>query len=367
MNVSIRRGFSVSSSEPERVSELKGLESLGIIKLKQEEWQICKKCGACNLIDNNFRTEKSAICINCGKIIELSKHVEKRYTIETLDYRKIQKICQEALTGAIGEENRKYEKDQRVWTCNCDGKSIPVFISSFSSYNPYLGQQSDFSWLCILLDWEKEKGNVNYYNKVHFARFEDILYNKDKLRENLKGLTTSFVPNPAFELRQKFDSFIASIKPTDFERFEKEFVDDFIKGIQEKIELLKTFFNFLSFRKNTIANSKVVLVGGPGNPDFVSLNLMEYLQECLRPEKIGEAKRYFRATSFTVEDFGKVLVHAKGGDTISIISTNRIQPEVWRSVIDSRTKENHYKHVLIEKDTILLLMSVLKLDYLLSL
>jgi hypothetical protein len=107
-------------------------------------------------------------------------------------------------------------------------------------------------------------------------------------------------------------------------------------------------------------------MGGPGNPDFASLDLLEYLQECLKPDKIGEAKRYFANSTFTVEQFGKAQAHALGEDTVSIVSTNKIQPEVWRLVIQTRSKEKYYKHTILEKDTILLLISVLKLDYLLA-
>lgn len=362
MSVSIRKGYSVGTTEPERVEELKRLESLGILSLKQEEWQTCKKCHTPNLIDESFRREKSSTCTNCCKIIQYSEKATTHHTVNSVNYRKIAEICGQKLAKVVGIANCLYDKDQRIWICSHNGKRIPIFVSQFSSYNQYFGGDQESSWLCILVDWEKEQGIVNHYNQLHFLKFEDILYDRINLAEKIAGVATEFAPNFAVELSYRFDSFIKPMKPSEFEKF----IDQFINGIREKADVLKNFFAFLSARKNTIVNSKVILIGGPGNPDFALIDLLEYLQEGLRPDKIGEVKRYFRSTQFTVEDFGKAQAHAIGSDTISIISTNKIQPEVWRLILETRNKEKYFKHVVIEKSTILLLISVLKLDYLLS-
>jgi hypothetical protein len=363
MSVSIRQGYSVGSTEPERTKELKRLESLGILSLRKEEWQNCRKCHTPNFVDENFRREKSSTCSNCGKIIQYSKNVTTRHTVSSVNYEKIVEICGQKLTTVVGKANCFYDKDQRIWVCSHNNKRIPVFVSQISSYNQYVSGGQESSWLCILIDWEKEQGIVDYYNQLHFMKFEDVLDDKINLAEKIAGVATEFAPNFAVELAHKFDSLVAPMKPSDFE---KRFIDQFINGIREKADVLKSFFSFLSARKNTIVNSKVILIGGPANPDFAMIDLLEYLQEGLRPDKIGEAKRYFRSTQFTVEDFGKAQAHAIGSDTISIVSTNKIQPEVWRLILETRNKETYFKHVIIEKDTILLLISALKLYHLLS-
>lgn len=363
MSVSIRKGYHVGSIESDRVKELKKLESLEILSLRKEEWQTCKKCFTPNFVDENFRRERSSTCMNCGKIIQYSKNTVMHYTVSSVNYRKIVDICGQKLTQAVGKAKCLYDKDQRSWVCSYNKKRTPVFISQISSYNQYVGGKQESGWLCILVDWEKEQGIVDHYTQLHFVKFEDVLYDKINLAETIVGLTTEFVPNFAVELTHKFDSLISSMNPSDFE---KKFVDHLINGIREKADVLKRFFSFLSARKNTIVNSKIILIGGPANPDFTMIDLLEYLQEGLRPDKIGEAKRYFRSTQFTVEDFGKAQAHAIGSDTISIVSTNKIQPEVWRLILETRNKETYFKHVIIEKDTILLLISALKLDYLLS-
>jgi hypothetical protein len=263
----------------------------------------------------------------------------------------------------VGKDNCAYDRDQRIWICSKNNRKIPVFVSEVSSYNQYLSGQPDSGWLCIVLDWEKEKGILNYYNKIHFTKFEDVLEDKIDLSEVVGELTTSFTLNVTLEHKQEFEYLVSSISPSEFE---KQFIEKFLKGIQEKADLLKEFFNFLCIRKNTITNSKIVLMGGPANPDFAMIDLLEYLQEGLKPEKIGEAKRFLGSTTFTVSDFGTAQAHAIGADTVFILSTNKIQPEVWRLILETRNKERYFKHVIIDKDTILLLISVLRMNHLVS-
>jgi transcription elongation factor Elf1 len=362
MDVSIRKGYSVWSNEPERIRELERLESAGILTLNQDKWLNCRKCGTANMVDKNFELEKVSTCTNCGKTIQLSRNTLTRRAVSSINYQKIMEVCGEKLIKDVGKENCVFDRDQRIWLCSRNGKRIPVFISQISSYNQHTSEQSDFSWLCIVLDWEKEKGIVNYYNELHFVRIEDIIDDRIGLDDVIDRLTTSFAPSVTLELSRRFDSYLSSISPSEFE---KNFVDQFLNGLKEKVDLLKRFFDFLSSRRNTIINAKVILIGGPANPDFALINLLEYLQEGLKPDKIGEAKRYCRS-EFTVSDFGTAQAHAVGEDTVCIVSTNRIQPEVWRLILETKNKEGYFKHVVIEKDTIVLLMSILNMGNLLS-
>jgi hypothetical protein len=359
MNVSIRKGYSVWSTETERVERLKELESKGIIIVKETFSQICRKCGHPNSVDEKFKREKRSLCNNCGKTILLSNPLSC-YTISDINYKNIIRICNENLKQTLGEDSCTFDKQQRIWICSVDNQNIPVFISEVSSYNQYLGDSTNSAWLCILLDWKKEKGNIHYYNELHFVKLEDILNETTNLGEALKDLVAKFNPNVAIELNQRFDSCISSISPT---VFEKEFIDNFLNAIRERSDLLKDFLNYLSNRRKTILNSKVVTIGGAGNPDFIIINLLEYLQEGLSPDKVGEAKRYCKSR-FDIGLFGKAQAHALGEDTVSIVSTNNIQPEVWKLVWDTYKKEGRFKHVLLEKATLLLLINVLKMEYL---
>ena len=124
---------------------------------------------------------------------------------------------------------------------------------------------------------------------------------------------------------------------------------------------LQSYLLNLNLNSNDLTNSKVVVLGGAGYPDFMILNLYKYLSDGLKPEKYGEVKRYNK-TKFTISDYGIALAHSNEGDNLMIISTNDIQKEVWVKIVESMRINNYYKNVLIDKDLILLLLSLLKID-----
>lgn len=126
---------------------------------------------------------------------------------------------------------------------------------------------------------------------------------------------------------------------------------------------------FLSSQRNSIVNAKIIFMGYSANPDFALINIFKYLQNALQPDKIGEAKRYqdrCEFAKFEYTDFGVVLGHARGANTLSIVSTNKIVPAVWRQVVEERDAEGNYKNVILEKDTLLLLVKVLEMEDLLK-
>jgi hypothetical protein len=362
MSVSIRKGYSVWSTETERVKELRRLESIGILELKQDRWQHCKKCNTPNIVDGTFSREGISTCSGCGKTIRLSENATWCYTVNMVNHKKILQICGNELVLALGKSNCLFDKKQRCWICSHKGKDIPVFISEISSYNQYINEQTDSCWLCLLLDWEKDKGIINYYNRLHFIKIEDVFERTARLFDAIDQIAASFDNNVAVELSRRFDTFISSISPT---RFEREFIDQFLNELRNKAALIGRYLNLLSARKDTIINSKVISIGGPANPDFAVINLLEYLQQALKPDKIGEAKRYL-SSKFTFTDFAVALAHASESDTICIVSTNDIQPEVWRHVLETRNEARYFKHVIMEKDTILLLIKVLKMEELIA-
>jgi len=168
-------------------------------------------------------------------------------------------------------------------------------------------------------------------------------------------------------LETKFNDFIKGIKSPEFEA---EFVNKLIQRLKEKAVELERYLSFLSAQKDTITNSKAVFMGWAANADFALINLHEYLQQAFKPDKIREAKRYhhsdLRSTRFSWSDFADALAHADGSDTLFIVSTNNIAPSVWRHVIEKRRNAGYFKNVIIEKDTILLLIKVLGIEDLIS-
>ena len=363
MSVSIRSGFNVWSTDEERVTALKNLQAQNFLTLKKEPWQECGNCGRPNPQNNQFLSQKSTTCAGCGKFMPLSNQTLTRYVVDGVNYNKIKQVCAQKLSKLNCLEELEFQDDQRLWRCKVNGKSLPVFITHYSSYNPYI-TSGQSAWLCISLDWERDERSTHYYNSYQFAKFEDLLSGKAELNSITSTITSTFPTNPTYQLVKKFEDFIASIEAKDFHKFENDFVDAFLKGIRERSKLLREYFDFLTLQKQTIVNSKTIFLGGSANADFQTISLLEYLQEGLRPGKVGEVKRY-GTSHFTVDDFAKVMLHANGKDTLSIVSTNHISPEVWRTLIDARNMERYYKHVIIDKDTILILIEALGMQYLL--
>lgn len=324
--------------------------------------QKCKKCGSNNKIDVSFASEGIGTCRHCSASLVLTANAETHYAITSVNRSRILQLVNRSLSKTMGAKSCIFDRASRSWLIRTAGTQIPVFLSQVSSFNHYFDVKGDSQWLCILTDWEGEKSIVNYYNEAHFVAVEDVLAGKADLSEMLMVLTHTYAPNPVPELSHRFRKFISSVTPTEFEH---GFVDSFIRSLKEKSAELAQYINFLTSMRRTIVNTKVLQIGGPGKQDFISLDLLEYLQEGLKPTKVGEAKRYC-TTRFTIQDFGVAQVHAQGADTVYLVSTNDIQPEVWSTIWDTYRHEGRFKQVIFDLDIIILLVKNLGLEALLN-
>ncbi|MCL4518035.1 MAG: hypothetical protein M1587_02430 [Thaumarchaeota archaeon] len=367
VQVSIRQGFNVWAEEDSRVAELRKLSELGIVKLRDEEWQICKNCSSEKKFDERFRRDGRSSCSTCGKTIIASEDkVRKKILVDSVDNRRIVRICDKALKTAFGAPNCYFDRHQNSWMLTVEYKEVPFVISGISSSLQYYDAKGESAWLCCLLNWEEESNILNYYNQIHFIRFDDVLdENTEEIRGRAKGLALSYEPNEAVEIAKKFDKYIKSIPKGQFAKFERDFVDSFLSRLKSEIQRLNNFFQFLSLRKQTIVNSKIIFLGGPSNPDFISLNLLDYLSEGLRPNRAGEVKRYF-GTKFTFSHFSVATKHGLDSDTLCIVSTDNVQPEVWRNIWETFLIRKYFKDVLLDRSLIILLLKVVNAEDLLT-
>lgn len=364
MDIPIAEGYNVWSTQTTEVKGLKNLETKGILFLKDEEYLSCKNCNEQVRINQLIRNEGITPCPNCYKGIVNSENKRTKMIVEKVNRYKIKKIVQELLKSSFVEKCTPIESSN-YWICEHAGKKVPVFISEISSYNHFINNTDDSGWLCIVINWSANRGRLNYYNQLNFLSLQEILDNPTKLKERIEIIATDFTSSPTVDLLKQFDDYVDTCSPGEFEKL---FVERFIAKIKEKTNQVGKYLSFLSIQRNSIVNSKIVFMGYSANPDFGSINISKYLQNGLQPEKIGEVKRYqdrCKYAKFEYTDFGVVLGHARGANTLSIISTNKIAPAVWRQVIEERDGEGNYKNVILEKDTLLLLIKVLGLEDLL--
>lgn len=184
MSVPIRRRF--HTTDTTKVEELRKLQALKIIEIVEEKYQHCKNCNTKIIVDENFLHEGLKTRPVCKKTARLASNNFSEFKISKLNYKQIAKICSQELNRTIGENKLVFDKDRRCWIYLFKGKNVPVVISDFSSYNQYVNNILDLCWLCIVIDWEENKGKLNNYNTLNFVRIEDILQHKINLSEQIE-------------------------------------------------------------------------------------------------------------------------------------------------------------------------------------
>jgi len=353
MNIQIRKGYSANVNDTSRNSDLKGLEDEGLISLSVKKSVICSRCkNVISLEDDNI--ENFVTCSNCSKRQNMSK-TNSENKISQIHYGKIiQKIDSLLSDMRVGYE---YDKNSRYWKVKIDDKIIPLLILEISDSNYIVANAENQASLFIMLDTEKHTYLINQFNESQFIAFTKILEDGLLLNKALQNVTISFDTNHSIELEEKFDKLRSSITPTQFELF----CVDLLEQIKINYSKLNTFYSYLSRFHNTILNSKIILMGGPSNPDFIMINLLRYLQSGLRPEKFGEAKRYGADTTFTFEKYSAAIMHGNANDTLFLVSTTDIQLEVWKNILEN-DRDGKFKYVLLDKPLMLVLIKCLGLE-----
>jgi hypothetical protein len=365
MDIPIAEGYNVWSIQTTEVQELKSLEAKGIVTLRQEEYLSCTNCNEDVRVTELIRQEGVTPCPNCKKAIAFLGDKKTKITVQKVNRRKIRRIIQDLLLASFPKKCTRVARSN-YWLCEHNGKKVPVFISEISSYNQYINNKEDLSWLCIVINWSANRGRLNNYNQLNFLSLQEIIADDSKFKKRIEVIATDFAQSPTVDLVKVFDDYVDSCSA---DEFEKVFVDNFICKVKEKRAEVERYLSFLSIQRNSIVNAKIVFMGSSANPDFALINIFKYLQNALQTDKIGETKRYqdrCKFTKFEYPDFCVVLGHARGANTLSIISTNKIAPSVWRQVIEERDSEGNYKNVILEKDTLLLLIKVLGMEDLLK-
>jgi hypothetical protein len=357
----LRVGYCIDEMDLERIAELRSLNSQSLIELSRIERIPCKKCGEQIIVDNAFIKRGYRICPVCQKSIFKSGNTIFQQRISKINFTNIIRMIDQKLKNIFDSSSIKFDKIAFFWLVNDNDKTTIISIYGVSKTTSLFSIGKD-EGIVLYLDKDDISPKINNFNKNRFRFFNDpILKNEKDFRDLIKSLDYSNTVK-YLEFRKQFEQFINEVNPY---FFEGEFSSQFIESIKKNNAQLKTLFSQLQSVKNTIINTKFVNIGGPGQPDFFLIDLFDYLQDALKPEKIGEMKCY-PSTKFTIDQFGKAIVHAKSNDTLSIVSTDDIHPFVWVEIVNYRNQDGYYKHVIIDKDLILLLIYNLDLLHLID-
>ena len=356
VEIPIRKGYSVQEDDTAKLTKLKELQDQHFIIIERDEILTCNKCGNILPVDAIFLKRGSGVCPGCGKTIYRSKTRKFQQRISKIQYDQIIKTIDKNLKTFFSADEITFDNYGRNWIIERDGKFFNISIFGVSTSTAFFSITGD-EGIVLYLDGEVIRPKINNFNKFRFLVFDDPkLKHQTSLLDLVDALDHSHTLKYV-ELKEQFESFVSSTTP---QAFESEFAPQLIDAIRANSVKLKTLFSRLQAVKNTIINTKFVNIGGPGQSDFFLIDLFDYLQDGLKPEKYGEVKCYTKS-SFTMDDFGKALAHATSRDTLSIVSTDDIHPLVWAKIFEYRNMEKYYKHVIIDKDLILLLIHNLEL------
>ncbi len=352
LHIPLRERYSIPSNDMVRLSVLNELEKLGFIDIIKKSVVICNKCDR-TIPNPDDNIEDSVRCPECKKQVSIHK-AKIDYFIEKINYNNIIKKITELIENS--KYSYEYDKENRYWRIKVREKIIPLMVPYISNSNFLIAHSEKEAVMFVILDSERVTSLINVMNKSQFIEFQKIYDNLVLFSETLEQISQTFDQNYALTIEPKFDNMLNQISAYEFE----EFCVKFLKAIKENHEKLLSFYNYLNSRKETIINSKIIKLGGPGRSDFQLIGLLDYLQSGLRPELFGEAKKY-KKTTFTIEDYSKAIIHADTNDTLFLVSTNNIQKEVWEKIHRSE-KNGKYRFVLFDKDVILTLIRCLKLE-----
>lgn len=357
MYIPIRQGYSIDSSDKSRISKLQEFEIEGFITTAKMESISCNKCNT-DIPNPKNNIENFVRCPVCKKLVNLYRKKES-HILEQINYNKIT----EHISNLLSKGNHDFQFDEHrfCWFVNIDNKTLPILIPEISNANLIVSYSEKESSMFITLDSDRHNNLITTMNKAQFIEFQNIINDQKKLSETVKTIVTTFEPNSSIELEQKFDHLLENVDGFKFEDFSVKFLEE----IQKSDEKLRQFYSYLSRMKKTIINSKIIKVGGPGNPDFRTIDLLDYLQSGLRPDLYGEAKRYGKTTSFSFAQYSSAIMRGQTEDTLFLVSTNNIPPQVWMSIFDFE-KDGSYKYVLLDKDLILTLIKCLDLKHLIE-
>jgi len=358
--IPVRKGYVVEETDQEGLRQLSNLSKLGFVDVVNEYVVNCKKCNNTIAVDKEFENKGSMECTCCGRMNSI-KSKRKRQRIALIHYNHIIKYLSGRLSKLFGELNVVYHSDERLWTAKIKDSRLIVLLQGVSTGNAFLSVAGN-EGVCIYLEPDKIPTNLSTTDEHRFVYFlDDLLSNSSSFLKLVDSLSYAETAN-YLKLDNEFTQYLREITPYDFE---KKFVPEFLQGIKNKQTELERLFSRLRTSSATLINSKFVPVGGPGKEDFQLINLLEYLQAGLKPDKFGEAKGY-RKTRFNFQDYGTAIAHAIEGDTLFIVSTNDIQPEVWSNILEIKRKNGNYKHVILDRDTIQFLLYNLGLVPLIS-
>ncbi len=155
---------------------LKEYEHKGIVRLQEEEYIRCKKCG--EPIDiQEFKDNSIVDCPKCNHFCGLSTTRYKRTVISEVNRKKIISNLDTQIRNAFGKLNVTFDKFEYNWTIQHDGKKYLLYIYGFSTIASFLSI-SDNEGVILYLDKRKILSQIHNLNEARFRYVLDTVFSK---------------------------------------------------------------------------------------------------------------------------------------------------------------------------------------------
>ncbi len=338
------RGYSLlTQSLPEDLKDFIEIEEKKVLK--------CQNCD--EEIEFDDCSTQLPIC-RCGRQIRPSeKHIRIKRIIENVRYITIlQEVKRKISTIAPVE----LDKHRMVLKLHYAQKSIYVIFPEISNFTYILSENKGKNCIFVYLDHRRSLRKLAPWKQKAYYLLEFLRQDSEEVEELIQSIARDIPTSPEKSSEIWFDEVVSAWnekeRPYNFEKFVVNLLKELRETLPKFLTTLHTQYG------NTLLNSKVVRIGGPGMPDFHIINLYSYLSS-IKPEKYGEAKAYFKSR-FSEMDYSEGVRHAKEGELLMITATNNVAPSVWRDIVEMRERKGYYKHVLIDRELLLLLISLVK-------
>lgn len=348
MKLELRPGSRVYPDEIEKNIELSSISKLGLITTEDDIVYNCPKCEMQQFNSKLYSLEKTYYC-TCGHIIPNPiTEGEKIKIVKAINFIKVKNYLLNVLEKQ--KVSAQYDPHRKIFLLN-ELNNIKVIIMGYSICLDLL--YSDDGKNCLFVNLNATSGTIYPWR----GQIIDIL---DLNTPKLKTILAAIPINPLLKSTENEIKFQKVLDKGE-RYFEKDFVSFFIVELRKRDEKIKALIHRL-VTSNSLLNAKPILLGMAGKSDFYLLPIGEYFSDGLNPNRFGEVKAYGKDTLFSFDDFAKAQAHAAGQDILCIIGCNKIQQEVWSNLIERRISEKYFKFVVLDKELILMLISVLGID-----
>ncbi|GEM_PF-5494116 len=352
--------FRVDSTNEERA---KWLTSIGIGEIRNANFGICKSCKQQQPLTEQdmINTYFQHSCTDDWPKTSLNKKnlVTKRFF--EFDYVKLLSKIKDVLTVF---ENVIFSEDFGCWLASSQGKQVPIFILGIPQPVSYLSDvfRNKSQSVIIYLEDSQIQSIKTIFSENNFVKIDDLITDPQTIITKTNAIARTFTPNEAIECSRIIRYMQEKVELKTFE----DIFCNWFNSLGSKKTELESFLEHLKMDQNNPAGAKYVPTGGNYPSDFENIVLSDYFNQALlvHQTKSYEIKAYAETTNFTRKKFDDKILSNKGNKLLFLVSSNKVDPGVWKEIFEYRKNQGSWQHIVLDFDLIVcLVLGSASLDY----